>query len=414
MASIASVTNRPIKVIVSFVKNHQILVIAWLIVLLSLFLRLWQLGHLPHNLSLLEIDNLNKIGDLTYHGWAIPGHDIFTAIYFYSFGFWVRVFGFNIFFLKVLQAILGTLTVYVFYLFTKEWFNRQVALFSSLFLAVDAFHIAISREIEPIILVPLVLVLMLYVITLAIKTGKFSWFAIGGVVCGTSLYTNKFFFFLPLVFIVSFVFFFRQNKRIFTAFWNKYIVFMITFLITAVPYILLLPQNINNLLDSFNPHSFGNYFMHLGDIVQSLLYQSLKAPLYYVGLEPILSPFLAIAFVCGLLYAVFHLERRKYFFLVMLLVVTVGILALASNQDPLNYVVLLPICFILGSIVLDYFLTIWLKTFPFNRSARIALAFLLSFFIFLTVYYNFDKYFSAWGKNDMIQGQFNEQFKYKK
>jgi hypothetical protein len=256
-------------------------------------------------------------------------------------------------------------------------------------------------------------VLILYLLTIALRNNKVIYFILAGLVCGLSLYVDKIFIFLPITFILSFFYFYKLNNRIWKAYWKNYLLFGLVFLVTIGPFIYFLPQNINFILNAFNPGTFGQYFMNLGVAVKSLIYESIPAQLYYVGLEPILSPFVAICFLCGLVYACFHLERRKYFFLVILILVILGVISFSAQQSALNYLLLLPIAFILASVILDYFLSSWLKTFPFNKTARIALALALSFFVFLTVYYNFEKYFDAWGKNQIIQKQFIHSFEYK-
>ncbi len=397
-----------------FIKSHQLLLIIWLIIALALILRIWNILGLPSAFSSNEIEVLKQVKAIEGNGWLIQNENIFSAIYLYLIGFLVKIFGLNFLALKLFQALVGTLTVGIFYLFTKEWFNKQIALLASLFLATNAFHLAVSRELEPMILAPLALILTLYTLTIAIRSGKYKWFVSAGILFGSMVYTNMFFVFLPLVFLISFMMFYKKNKKILTFFWKKYLVFLVAFLAASIPFILSFPVNIGKIIENFTPGSFGQYFMNLGAVIQSLLYRSIPAELYYVGTEPILSPFVAIAFLCGLLYALFHIERRKYFFIIALLVIFIGIIALMSDQLAINYLVLLPVCFLFASIILDYFLTTWLATFPFNKSARIALAFLLSFMIFLTVNYNFEKYFYAWGRNETIQDQFSQGFDYQK
>lgn len=388
-----------------FIENRSYLYV-FMIVVVAFVWRIWNLIDLPKNLSLNEIHHLKTISNLINSNWKLPANDIFNAFYIYFFAILAKIIGFKILFFRIVQVIIGTLTVYLFYLFSKEWFNRQVALLSSLFLAVDAFHVAISREIDPSIFVILFFVLILYIITFSLRSNKTIFFILGGIFSGLSLYVDKIFIFMPIAFIVSFIYFYRLNNKILTVYWKKYLVFCLLFILVSLPFIYYLPNNIGPLLSSYSPGSFGQYFLNLGTAVKSLFYESVPGQLYYIGLEPILSPFIAISFVCGLIYAIFHLERRKYFFLVILLTVILGIISFSSEKNALNYLLLLPIAFILASIILDYFLTTWLKTFPYNKIARVALTFILSFFIFLTAYYNFEKYYYAWGENNVIQKQF--------
>jgi len=395
-------------------KIDQISIIVFLIMIVAFLWRIWQINSLPKGLSLAEIDILSKAADLTKSSWVIQSNDIFNALYLYLMAIIGKIISFNILWLKITQVCLGTATVCLFYFFVKEWFNRQIALFSTLFLATDAFHTAISREIEPAILTPLALIVMLYFMTLALRRGKNRWFALSGIVGALSIYIDKLFIFVPIVFIISMIYADYKNSKAFLSLRTKYLVSLAMFLIFSIPYLFVLPKVFSYLIDAYNPGSVGQYFMNLGSNVWSLVFQSIPGQLYYPGLEPILSPFLAITFICGLIYILLHADRRQFYFLIVLFSMIVISFSLCGKQTPLNFLLLLPLLFIFSSIILDYLLRNWLRTFPFNKTARIFFTFMLSIFVFLTVYYNYEKYFLAWGKNDAIQKQFNQTFEYNK
>ena len=73
----------------------------------------------------------------------------------------------------------------------------------------------------------------------------------------------------------------------------------------------------------------------------------------------------------------------------------------------INLAIIVAPCFIIAAALIDYVLTSWTRTFPYNKGAKITMAFIFSIFIFLSVFYNYQKFFFAWQKNDIIKASFN-------
>jgi hypothetical protein len=86
------------------------------------------------------------------------------------------------------------------------------------------------------------------------------------------------------------------------------------------------------------------------------------------------------------------------------------VVSLAGIQDISNLVLLMPPLFIFSASVLDYVLTNWTRTFPFNRSAKMMMALVFSLFLFLSIYYNYQKFFYGWQENQTIKSSFTKEF----
>ncbi len=69
----------------------------------------------------------------------------FPAFYLYLMATSIKVFGVNIFSVRVVAAVVGSLTVLVMYLFGKELFNWRIGLIASALMAVDRWHFSASR-----------------------------------------------------------------------------------------------------------------------------------------------------------------------------------------------------------------------------------------------------------------------------
>jgi len=74
----------------------------------------------------------------------------------------VAVLGLTEFAVRLPNALIGILTVWVLYILVKVWFNRRVALLSALFLAISPWHIQFSRWSVRAIMLPLFFCLGLY------------------------------------------------------------------------------------------------------------------------------------------------------------------------------------------------------------------------------------------------------------
>ncbi len=403
-----------IKKIRTSLDRYQNQIFFSLIILFAIILRFYNLASMPKNLSFNEIEILKEAKTLISNGWIPKSNQFFDLIYLYLVAGLGYLSSFNIIVIKIFQILISVSTIILFYVFIKNWFNKKIALLGVLFISIDVLDLIMTRTINSSLLIPTTLISLLLVTTLALRSKKSAWFILLGSLVGLSLYVNQIFVLIPIVIAISFVSFYQKNHLILNSYWKQYLLMALSAIIISLPYLYHLPQNINSLVSYFNPGSFGNYLINFGDIWRSLIYQSDYAGYGTIGLEPILGPFIAITFLCGLAYAVAHLERRKYFFLTAFLLLSMTALALLNNQNAFSLIFIVPIVLILSSVILDYLLTVWFKTFPLNKNAKLVLTIILSFFIFLSVYYNYEKFFYAWGKNDYIQQQFDQKFIYKK
>ncbi|MCR4325043.1 MAG: glycosyltransferase family 39 protein [Candidatus Curtissbacteria bacterium] len=126
------------------------------IVLLAAVLRLYHLNKVPPSLNWDEIANgynaysILKTGKDEF-GSKLPlafrsYDDYKNPLYIYAVVPSITVFGLNDFSVRLPSVIIGTLTILTTYLMTKELFkNKNIALFSALFLAVSPWHLQLSR-----------------------------------------------------------------------------------------------------------------------------------------------------------------------------------------------------------------------------------------------------------------------------
>jgi hypothetical protein len=179
-------------------------------------------------------------------------------------------------------------------------------------------------------------------------------------------------------------------------------------------YIYKLPVFALDLVKFFSPATIGTFYLNLGANVLAIFSHTQFQTVLNVGIEPLVDPFVAVSFICGIFYALFHANKRKYLFLMLWLLASLVVISLATTQNMSNLVLLMPSIFIFAAAVLDYVLTHWTRTFPYNKSAKLAMTLVFSLFLFLSVYYNFEKFFYDWQENETVKSQFTQEFIYKK
>ena len=101
----------------------------------------------------------------------------------------VALFGETVFSIRLASAVLGIGTVLVTYLAVRVMFDRTVAVFAAIILAVGVWHLHYSRLAFPVISWPLFEMLTLLFLFLGIKTGRLYYFAVAGLAFGGGIYT---------------------------------------------------------------------------------------------------------------------------------------------------------------------------------------------------------------------------------
>jgi 4-amino-4-deoxy-L-arabinose transferase-like glycosyltransferase len=136
--------------------NQKQISLLFLILLLAAFLRLWQLGQVPPSPDWDEAAlgynaySLMKTGRDEY-GRFLPlilrsFDDYKPGVYAYLAIPTIKLFGLNIFAVRLPAALLGTLAVLLVYLFVKELFRSPpLALMTALLMAISPWHLQFSR-----------------------------------------------------------------------------------------------------------------------------------------------------------------------------------------------------------------------------------------------------------------------------
>ena len=184
------------------------LLLLGLITAVAACLRFYKLGEIPPGLS----------GDTAYKGLAanrilegerpIFFEEIWGGVepmYMYLLAGFFQLFGSTPVAIKALSALIGTITVPIFYLLVRELFqSRGTALLAASWLTVSFWHISYSRLGWEIILAPLLAILTTLFLWRGLSTNRWEEFVWAGLFLGASLYTYQAMRFLP-IFIISYL-----------------------------------------------------------------------------------------------------------------------------------------------------------------------------------------------------------------
>ncbi|MEI6266868.1 MAG: hypothetical protein WCP14_03190 [bacterium] len=389
----------------SYSERNQFGILTVLIITIGSLWRIWNVGAF-HGFSIMEKTNLAVFTKVINNSWIIQQKEIYRALYVYLQSSLIFLSGYDVSTYRLLNVIIMISLLVVFFLFVRTWFNKQVAILSTLFMATSAPIIIFSRIVSEIGIIVLLQFLILLLLTYAFRDKKKYLFLLAGLVSALGIFTSPIFVLSgALLAVVAFVIMLKNTKFI-SMFVYELLFLILPIMISAVIYIVFLPDFYSNISYIVTPGSFLLFSQNIGNNVLALMGNSIYATPYNVGSEPILDPFLAVSAICGIIYAFFHAGKRKHQFLLMWLLFGLVIISLSGKQIFDYLLIVLPTIYIFSALLFDYLLTSWTKTFPYNKNARLIMTLVFSLFVFLSVYYNYQKFFLGWLGSNTIRSQF--------
>lgn len=394
-----------------FIEKKQFLFLVLIVIFIGAFWRLFEINSFA-GFAPIELHYLRLAAETAGNHYYIAAVNIPSAAYIYLMAVIEHFAQYQAIYFRFIQALAGIATSIFFYLFVKSWFNKQIALISTLFFSTNAFLLILSRVLDPSIFIILLQLVILYVLTLAFREKKIILFALSGILAGLGFYLSPFFVLSGFLLLLTGLAVIMKNKKIFAVYKYELLALILGVLSAAGFYLYKLPIFMPELIKFFNPGSVATFYLNMGANVMAIFSNTQFRTVLNVGTEPLVDPFVAVSFFCGLVYALFHSNKRKYLFLMLWLLGSLVVISLAATQNMSNLVLLMPSIFIFAAAVLDYVLTNWTRTFPYNRSAKFVMTFVFSLFLFLSIYYNFEKFFYGWQENESVKTQFTQDFIY--
>ena len=209
----------------SFFKKHYILIILFSIFLIGAFLRFYKLNEIPNGLHLDEaINGVNAYSILhtgkdSNNNWLPLQTEVFGDYnptgYSYLTIFPIKFLGLNEFSTRFAGALLGSLTVLAIFLLVLSIFkNKTIGLLSALLVAINPWHIVLSRSSEETLVSLFFVTLGFALVFLSFEKQKIRF-----LILGVLLLTISYFMyftprvFIPLLFLSILIFIFN--------FWQK-------------------------------------------------------------------------------------------------------------------------------------------------------------------------------------------------
>ncbi len=209
--------------------------VLFFILLLASVLRFWNYFNIPFThdeFSALFRTHYNSFSELIDKGVKVDGHPAGIQVFLY---YWVKLVGYSECWIKLPFTLLGIFSIYLFWKIAREWFSEQVAILSSISMAVMQLFIMYSQIARPYIsglFFTLLMVYYWYKIVFyekrLIKINYYFWFICGATLCN---YNHYFSLLMALITgLLGFVFIKKENIK-------KYCLSLLTIIVFCLPHL---------------------------------------------------------------------------------------------------------------------------------------------------------------------------------
>ncbi len=311
--------------------------------------------------------------------------------------------------LRITGAVLGALSVIIFWLLVRRIFSGYIALASTAMYATNSLLLAASRQATPNVM--LLSLLALIGTGFYLRFGKrhdIGWILAAAVI-GLTLYVPGMVFFIAAAALWQF----RQVRKSFEQLKSQVITTA-----SVVLGVLITPLIINLIREPELWHaylglpqqlaSFADMIKYAGTALISLYARSPNEPTWWLGRQPILDIFAGAMFTYGIWRVLrqFRLDRLWTLGGIFLL----ALLWIGASTNRLAVVILLPFVYILIGIGLQQLINKWTKVFPRNPIARWVGGLLLLAAIATSINFQSHRYYVAWPNNDETKAAFTHQY----
>ena len=316
-----------------------------LIFLLAGFLRLYQINSIPPGLhgdeaqSGIEALRILQGAPYTPYSSEVYGQ---TTFYFYLVAGLFKIFGPLPITIRLTSALLGIVTIPLFYLFIRYFLGKEVALFSTFFLSISRWHIHLSRLGLMSITTTLFQAGTFLFFLKGIKTKKMSDFLLAGIFLTLGLNSYMAFRFVPFILFALVIFSAFVNRGFLKKNLLGLLLFSTTAFILSLPLLTYAFTSWNIFMGRiqsiyvFNNHPLGELppiiFENLKGVILMFNFRGSTWPHKNLPGAPMLDLISGIAFLIGLILAIRHVKKHIYFLLLINLFV---MLSLSIFSEPI-------------------------------------------------------------------------------
>jgi len=322
--------------------------------------------------------------------------------------------------IRLVAALLGTLTVPATYWMAREMLGRREALLSAVVTAITFWHLNLSRVGFRAVSLPLLTALCLWFLARGLwtrprKVGRRQgWldFGLGGFCLGLSFYTYLAARFLPIVFVawIAYQLWRRQPVN-----WHGWLLFFTVALLIASPLLIYAAQHLDTFSERsmqvsiFNPDInqgdfIGIFLRHVAKTLSMFNWRGDFIPRHNMPYRPVFDLAMGLFFLLGLAAALRRASERHGYALLLIYWVVMLIPTILAEDAPhfLRAVGILPVLCVFPAVGLK---TLWdaLRARTTVQIASLAVALLLGLSLYATVndyffdhvrseaaYYNFE------------------------
>jgi len=271
--------------------------------------------------------------------------------------------------IRLVAALLGTLTVPAAYLMTRELLGRQEALLTALVTATTFWHLNLSRIGFRTISLPLLAALCLWLFARGLHAragvsgaGRQRWydFGLGGFCLGLSFYTYLAARFLPLVFLVLVAYWLWRHQPIN---WRGLFLFFAVALIVVSPLLIYALQHLDTFLARSAQVSIFNPLINRGNFTGTLVRHVIRTlgmfnwrgdfiPRHNMPYRPVFDPVMGLFFSLGLVISVHRAWRQQEYALVFIYWLVMLLPTILAEGAPhfLRAVGVLPVLFVFPAV----------------------------------------------------------------
>ncbi len=410
------------------------------VLLVAIFLRLYNLDSVPPGLMGDEVENGLDALKIIDGERPIFLSDNFgrEALFIYLQAISMALLGQTDLAFRMSSAIIGILTIAVAYFMARRMFDSRIALLASAWLTLSLWHVIFSRIGLRSISLPLFLAVGFYCIWRGLesvrsqaKTGYASpthttinssrptiWFALGGIVMGLSLYTYSTARFAPLVIVALALYVAFMHRQLLRQILPRLALTLVIAALVFLPLGNYFLHNPEDFVKRAREVTIFNPALQEDTLGQTLLDSTLRS----LGMfairgdsrwdrnlpgRPIFDPISSLLMLIGASLAVRRFRQPAYGFIVLWLVLmfTPSIFAIKDNPNYLRVTGLIPALFILPALGTAWLWQVWES----NATARLrTLPILLVIVAFLGGAVNaYHSYFELWAKQSMLAHVFS-------
>ena len=350
----------------------------------AILARFYRLGDIPLGLHPAEEAFRQTASAVIHQGWAGLWSEA-TLGQPVGFAYWLAgltyVLGDSLAAVRLLSAWVGLATLGMFYLFCRSLFGTRAALLGSMLLALCTWHLGYSRLALPVTSLLLLELVTLYLLMLAFgergaTTRRKRLFVLAGLSFGTAAYTHNAFFIFAVVVIALWVRELLSGRHPLAALSRSSLMFFITALIVALPYLASLAGSWGQVVDEVRAIDVSSspgyqdvrgvtehtrYILgNVGGTAMALLWRPGMAEGEEGSGRRILDPATALLAVLGLAVALYGWRERRH--ALILIIAAMVVVAVGLTREPGMYgrlIVALPAVFAAAGVALDRVL-VWM------------------------------------------------------